>query len=84
MGIIKMAQIKKEYKDKVVVAKYLFNEYVNELRRDFTNVDGIKYRATRKSRLERLRIELNDLLKDIGSNYSSNIEKVIDDYYEEI
>lgn len=79
-----MAQIKKEYKDKVIIAKYLFSEYVNELRRDFTNVDGIKYRATRKSRLERLRIELNELLKDIGSNYSTNIEKVIDDYYEEI
>lgn len=79
-----MAQIKKEYKDKVIIAKYLFNEYVNELRRDFTDDNGTKYRATRKSRLERLRIELNDLLKDIGSNYSTNIEKVIDDYYEEI
>ena len=79
-----MTQIKKEYKDKVIIAKYLFNEYVNELRRDSTSNDGIKYRATRKSRLERLRIELNDLLKDIGSNYSTNIEKVIDDYYEEI
>lgn len=79
-----MAQIKKDYKDKVIVAQYLFREYLKELRRDFTNDNGIKYRATRKSRLERLRIELNEILKDIGSNYSSDIEKVSDDYYEEI
>lgn len=79
-----MAQIKKDYKDKVIVAQYLFSEYLKELRRDFTNDNGIKYRATRKSRLERLRIELNDILKEIGSNYSTNIEKVSDDYYEEI
>ena len=79
-----MAQIKKEYKDKVIIAKYLFSEYINELRRDSTSDEGIKYRATRKSRLERLRIELNELLKDIGSNYSSDIEKVSDEYWEEI
>ena len=79
-----MTQIKKEYKDKVVVAKYLFNEYINELKRDFTSDNGIKYRATRKSRLERLRIELNELLKDIGNNYSTDIEKVSDEYWEEI
>lgn len=79
-----MAQIKKEYKDKVVVVQYLFSEYLKELRRDFTDSNGIKYRATRKSRLERLRIELNELLKDIGSNYSSDIEKVSDTYWEEL
>ena len=64
--------IKKEFKDKVKVVDYLVNEYKNELQRVFKNWDGKIYRSTRKNRLKRIRLELDEVLKDIENNYRSN------------
>ena len=61
--------IKKEFQDKVKVVDYLVNEYKNELQRTYEGWDNKTYRSTRKSRLKRIRLELDELLKDIENNY---------------
>lgn len=68
--------IKKQFKEKVQVIDYLVNEYKNELQRTFKSYDEL-YRATRKSRLKRIRLELDEILKGIENNYC-------DGYYEEV
>ena len=68
--------IKKQFKDKVNVIDYLVNEYKNELQRTFKSYDEL-YRATRKNRLKRIRLELDEVLKYIENNYC-------DGYYEEV
>ena len=47
--------IKKEFQ-----VKDLVNEYKNELQRTYEGWDNIKYRSTRKSRLKRIRLELDE------------------------
>lgn len=65
-----MTTIKKPYDEKIKNAEYLFNEFKNELSRTTKDPYGkATYRATRRSRLNRLRIELNELLVDIERNY---------------
>ena len=61
--------IKKEFQVKVNVIEYLVNEYKNELQRTYEDWDNKQYRSTRKNRLKRIRIELNEVLKDIENNY---------------
>ena len=61
--------IKKEFQDKVKVVDYLVNEYKNELQRTYEDWDNKTHRSTRKSRLKRIRLELDELLKDIENNY---------------
>ena len=61
--------IKKEVQDKVKVVDYLVNEYKNELQRTYEGWDNKPYRSTRKRRLKRIRLELDELLKDIDNNY---------------
>ena len=61
--------IKKEFQDKVNVIDYLVNEYKNELQRTYEDRDNKKHRSTRKSRLKRIRLELDEILKDIENNY---------------
>ena len=61
--------IKKEFQDKVKVVDYLVNEYKNELQRTFKDWDNKQHRSTRKSRLKRIRLELDEVLKDIENNY---------------
>ena len=55
------------FKDNLVVLDYLMCEYEKELRRT-TKEFGKNYKATRKSRLKRLRIEINNSLKYIEDN----------------
>ena len=55
------------FKDNLVVVDYLMCEYGKELRRT-TKEFGKNYKATKKSRLKRLRIEINNALKDIEDN----------------
>ena len=64
--------IKKEFQ-----VKDLVNEYKNELQRTFEDWDNKQHRSTRKSRLKRIRLELDEILKDIENNYR-------DGYYEEV
>lgn len=61
--------IKKEFQDKVKVVDYLISEYKNELQRTFKSWNGKLYRTTRKSRLKRIRLELDEVLKGIENNY---------------
>ena len=56
--------IKKEFQ-----VKDLVNEYKNELQRTYEDWDNKTYRSTRKSRLKRIRLELDEVLKDIENNY---------------
>ena len=63
-----MENIKKPYDEKIKTAEYLFNQFKSELVRTTQNYNKI-YRATRRTRLNRLRIELNELLLDIERNY---------------
>ena len=70
-------QLKKEFQDKVNVIDYLVNEYKNEIQRTYEGWDNKTYRSTRKSRLKRIRLELDELLKDIENNYGSG-------YYNEV
>ena len=71
-----MENIKKPYDEKIKTAEYLFNQFKSELVRTTQNYNKI-YRATRRTRLNRLRIELNELLLDIERNYPIN-------YWEEV
>ena len=59
------------------VIDYLVNEYKNEIQRTYEGWDNKTYRSTRKSRLKRIRLELDELLKDIENNYGSG-------YYNEV
>ena len=72
--------IKKEFQVKVNVIDYLVNEYKNELQRTFEDWDNKQHRSTRKSRLKRIRLELNEVLKDIENNYRDDwyINEVIE------
>ena len=63
-----MENIKKPYDEKIKTAEYLFNQFKSELARTTQNYNKI-YRATRRTRLNRLRVELNELLLDIERNY---------------
>ena len=71
-----MANIKKPYDEKIKNAEYLFNQFKSELGRTTQCYNKI-YIATRRNRLNRLRIELNELLLDIERNYPIN-------YWEEV
>ena len=71
-----MENIKKPYDEKIKTAEYLFNQFKSELVRTTQNYNKI-YRATRRTRLNRLRVELNELLLDIERNYPIN-------YWEEV
>ena len=64
-----MANIKKPYDEKIKNAEYLFNQFKSELGRTTQVYNGKDIRATRRNRLNRLRIELNELLFDIERNY---------------
>ena len=66
-----MENIKKPYDEKIKNAEYLFNQFKSELARTTQGYNKI-YRATRRNRLNRLRIELNELLLDIERNYPIN------------
>ena len=67
-----MTKIKKPYDEKIKNAEYLFNQFKSELGRTTQIYNGKKFRATRRNRLNRLRIELNELLLDIERNYPIN------------
>ena len=67
-----MTNIKKPYDEKIKNAEYLFNQFKSELGRTTQNCNGKLYRATRRARLNRLRIELSELLLDIERNYPIN------------
>lgn len=73
-----MTNIKKPYDEKIKNAEYLFNQFESELGRTTQGYNGKSYRATRRNRLNRLRIELNELLLDIERNYPINcLEEVM-------
>lgn len=62
-----MSKIKNEYKDKIIVLDYLYDEFKHELKR--TDSYDYKLRATRKTRLQNLRKEMNTIMLDIERNY---------------
>ena len=64
--------IKKPYDEKIKNAEYLFTQFKGELERTTQGYNEKRYRATRRNRLNRLRIELNELLLDIERNYPIN------------
>ena len=64
--------IKKPYDEKIKNAEYLFTQFKSELGRTTQIYNGKKFRATRRKRLNRLRVELNELLLDIERNYPIN------------
>ena len=69
--------IKKPYDEKIKNAEYLFSQFKSELGSTTQGYNEKRYRATRRNRLNRLRVELNELLLDIERNYPIN-------YYEEV
>ena len=64
--------IKKPYDEKIKNAEYLFTQFKSELERTTQGYNGKRYRSTRRKTLNRLRIELNELLLDIERNYPIN------------
>lgn len=64
--------IKKPYDEKIKNAEYLFTQFKSELERTTPGYNEKRYRATRRNRLNRLRVELNELLLDIERNYPIN------------
>lgn len=52
------------FQEQLVVLDYLIYEYKKELRKT-TKTFGKNYKSTKKSRLHRLRLEINKLLKYI-------------------
>ena len=69
--------IKKPYDEKIKNADYLFTQFKSELERTTQGYNEKRYRATRRTRLNRLRVELNELWLDIERNYPIN-------YWEEV
>lgn len=67
------------FKEELVVLDYLIYEYKKELKRT-TKVFGKNYKATKKSRLHRLRLEINKLLKyienDLPNQYYCEVNKL--------
>ena len=58
------------YKDELVVLDYLIHEYKKELTRTTKSYWSDKIiKGTRKTRLHRLRMEIDELLKSIEKNY---------------
>lgn len=65
-----MTQIKKPFGEKIKMAEELLNQFKAELGRTTTCYYNNKaYRATRRARLNRLRLELHEVLIDIERNY---------------
>ena len=66
------------FRDDLIVFDYLVHEYKKELKK--TKIDswnGKEYKATKKSRLHRLRLEIDKLLKHIEDDLPSQyIEEV--------
>lgn len=73
----KKADIKKEFKDDITVLTYLFSLYTKELKRCKTYWNGTTYRTTRKKQLQRLRIQINEIMRSIEETYNQG-------YYEEV
>lgn len=66
------------FKDDLIVLDYLFYEYKTELKKTHSIYGSGEYKATSKSRLHRLRLEINNILKDIEdglpSQYLAEVE----------
>lgn len=66
------------FKDNLVVLDYLIQEYKKELSKTTPRYGSGKYKATSKSRLHRLRIEINNALKyiedDLPNQYFCEVE----------
>lgn len=56
------------FKDEIVVLDYLILEYEKELKKTTYSWNNKEIKNTKISRLHRLRIEINELLKQIEKN----------------
>ena len=65
------------FKEELVVANYLFREFKDELKSTTKSYNGKDYKNTKKSRLHRLRLEIDKVLKDIEDSLPSQ-------YYAEV
>ena len=59
------------FKEELVVLDYLIYEYKKELKKTKKRYGSGEYKATSKSRLHRLRLEINNVLKDIEDGLPS-------------
>lgn len=67
------------FNQELVVLEYLIYEYKKELKR--TNLDnGKEYKTTKKTRLKRLRLEINKVLKQIENELPMQIFSVVEEY----
>lgn len=67
------------FSQELVVLEYLIYEYKKELKR--TNLEnGKEYKMTKKSRLKRLRLEINKVLKQIENELPMQFFSVVEEY----
>lgn len=80
MMLIKREKRNEEiFNQELVVLEYLIYEYKKELKR--TNSDnGKEYKATKKTRLKRLRLEINKVLQQIENELPMQFFSVVEEY----
>lgn len=64
----KELKIIKSYKDKVSYLNYLYDEFLEEM----SKYDCYGYLSTSKERLNRIRIQMNEIMLDICRSYTRN------------
>lgn len=67
------------FSDELVVLEYLIYEYKKELKRTRIDWDKKTYKNTKKSRLHRLRLEINQVLKKIEDDLPDQFFKEVEE-----
>ena len=67
------------FKRELVVLNYLINEYEHELRKTTMSYNGKEIKNTKKLRLHRLRLEINQVLKTIEDDLPDQFFKEVED-----
>lgn len=67
------------FKDELVVLDYLIYEYKKELKLTRIEYNNKLYKATKKSRLHRLRLEINQVLKKIENDLPDQFFKEVEE-----
>lgn len=67
------------FKDELIVLDYLVHQYKSELKKTFSD-NGKIYKATKKTRMIRLRLEIEKLLKQIEKDLPSQYFSVVEEF----
>ena len=66
------------FKEELIVLDYLVHQYKSELKKTFSD-NGKIYKATKKTRMIRLRLEINQVLKKIEDDLPDQFFKEVEE-----